>query len=87
MAELLTVSELAAELRVGLTTIYTMNTHGGGPKLIRLPSGQVRYRRADVDEWLAGRTESVTPARTNNNPKPLLIPRTNLQRRGRPRTG
>jgi excisionase family DNA binding protein len=49
---LLTVADLADYLRVSVNTIYQWNYKGTGPKPI--PVGKyVRYRRTDVERWLA----------------------------------
>ncbi|MCW0216398.1 MAG: helix-turn-helix domain-containing protein [Pseudonocardia sp.] len=49
--ELLTVKELAAELKVSVSTVQHWVTDGRGPKRIRV-GRHVRYRRSDLNEWL-----------------------------------
>jgi excisionase family DNA binding protein len=49
--ELLTVAELAAELRVPKTTIYKWRANRSGPRATRVGK-YLRFARADVDEWL-----------------------------------
>lgn len=49
---LLTVSDLADYLRVPVNTVYQWNYKGTGPKPFKVGK-YVRYRRADVDRWLA----------------------------------
>jgi excisionase family DNA binding protein len=50
----LTPEELAEKFRVPLETVYKWNKTGKGPRRLRI-GRHVRYRVADVDEWLAGR--------------------------------
>jgi excisionase family DNA binding protein len=53
--EKLTVSELCAELKVSRSTFYDWRQKGCGPRCIRLPNGDLRIRRRDLDEWLGAR--------------------------------
>lgn len=53
---LLTTDELADELRVPKQTIYHWRKQGGGPPALRIGRG-LRYRRGDVDEWLASQVD------------------------------
>lgn len=50
----LSPQDLADEFRVPLTTVYRWNTTGTGPATIRV-GRHVRYRRADVERWVATR--------------------------------
>jgi excisionase family DNA binding protein len=55
------VDDVAAYLGVPRTTVYRWNYRGEGPPYIRVGK-HARYRRADVEAWLAGRTHrSPTP--------------------------
>ena len=54
--EKLTVRELCAELKISRSTFYDWRQKGRGPRCIRLPNGDLRIRRPDLDEWL-GRQE------------------------------
>ena len=49
--ELLTVQELAALLKVPVSTVYSWRHLGVGPRGIRV-GRYVRYRRADVEAFL-----------------------------------
>lgn len=49
--ELLTIDELAAELKVPPGTIYQWNYRGTGPRPLKV-GRHVRYRRGEVDRWL-----------------------------------
>lgn len=53
--EFLTPEELAEMLGVPLQTIYRWNYVGSGPPVIHL-GRRVRYRRADVEQWIDSRT-------------------------------
>ena len=49
--ELLTTVEAAAHLRLSPRTLERYRVNGEGPKYLKLER-TVRYRRADLDEWL-----------------------------------
>ncbi|MEV6816691.1 helix-turn-helix domain-containing protein, partial [Micromonospora sp. NPDC051296] len=44
--ELLTVPEVLAELRVSRSTWFYWRQTGKGPRVIKLPNGQLRVRRS-----------------------------------------
>jgi excisionase family DNA binding protein len=50
--EKLTVRELCTELKVSRSTFYDWRQKGRGPRCIRLPNGDLRIRRRDLDAWL-----------------------------------
>ncbi len=52
--EVLTTSEAAQYLRLGKPTLDRFRITGEGPSFCKL-GGAVRYRRADLDEWLERR--------------------------------
>ena len=54
MVALLTAREVAELLGVSAETTLRW-TRAGKLPAIRLPSGAIRYREADIDEWLAAR--------------------------------
>ncbi len=57
-AEILTVQEVAALLKVADKTVYTMAQQGELPAFkVR---GQWRLRRSDLDEWIGQQTQSVS---------------------------
>ena len=56
---LLTVAQVVDELRVPRSTYYRWRQLGIGPKSIKLPNGQVRIRRADLDAWLSRHEEDA----------------------------
>jgi excisionase family DNA binding protein len=49
----LTIAELCAELGVARSTFYDWRAKGAAPRSMKLPNGEVRIRRADLDAWLA----------------------------------
>jgi excisionase family DNA binding protein len=46
-----TPEELAEYLGVTLHCVYAWSSKGGGPRVLRV-GARLRYRPADVDEWL-----------------------------------
>ncbi|MFK3981278.1 helix-turn-helix transcriptional regulator [Micromonospora sp. NPDC050397] len=50
--ELLTVPEVLAELRVPRSTWYYWRQVGKGPRVIKLPNGELRVRRSALGQWL-----------------------------------
>ena len=55
----LTISEVVAELRVPRSTFYYWRQLGRGPRAIKLPNGDVRIRRRDLDSWVSGLEEGA----------------------------
>lgn len=53
--EFVTRQELASELRVTCQALSAMAMRGEGPTFVKVGRA-VRYRRVDVESWLAGRT-------------------------------
>lgn len=51
---LLTISQVVEELGVSRATFYRWRAIGRGPRCIRLPGGQLRIRRSDLDRFLGG---------------------------------
>ncbi|WP_158893361.1 helix-turn-helix transcriptional regulator [Amycolatopsis anabasis] len=47
----LTVSEFLTEFRVARSTWYDWRAKGTAPRCIKLPNGQLRIRRADLERW------------------------------------
>ena len=52
----LTVAEVCAELQVPRSTWEKWRQRDVAPKAIRLPNGQLRIRRAWLDEWISERS-------------------------------
>ncbi|MFD3822326.1 helix-turn-helix transcriptional regulator [Streptomyces sp. NPDC058625] len=51
--KMLKLSEVLAELGMSRAAFYRMRARGTAPKLIKLPNGQLRCRRSDLDSWWA----------------------------------
>lgn len=51
------IKDLAAELDIPVTTIYQWRSRGLAPRGARF-GRTVRFRRADVDAWIAERLEA-----------------------------
>jgi excisionase family DNA binding protein len=54
--ELMTVEEVAAYLRVPVGTLYQWHYLGTGPACAKI-GRHLRYRRADVEAWVAERVQ------------------------------
>lgn len=65
--EILTVIEVAALLKVADKTVYTMVQQGELPAF--KVSGQWRFRRTDIDEWMASQV-ARTPKKTEGPRRP-----------------
>jgi predicted DNA-binding transcriptional regulator AlpA len=52
-SNLLTISEVIAEIRVPRATFYRWRQLRKGPRSIKLPNGDVRIRRSELERWLA----------------------------------
>ncbi|WP_235970112.1 helix-turn-helix transcriptional regulator [Microlunatus kandeliicorticis] len=57
----MSLSDLSELLGVPLTTLYAWRHRGEGPAGYRI-GGHVRFRRVDVEAWLASCAESSSPA-------------------------
>jgi excisionase family DNA binding protein len=57
----LTLSELAARLRVSVQTIYDLRSQGRGPRGFRV-GRELRFRASEIESWLA-RMEEADSAR------------------------
>ncbi|MFI6765629.1 helix-turn-helix transcriptional regulator [Streptomyces sp. NPDC050355] len=55
--KMLKLSEVLAELDMSRAAFYRMRARGLGPRIVKLPNHQIRIRRADLDNWLAGQEE------------------------------
>ncbi|MDI5971872.1 helix-turn-helix domain-containing protein [Streptomyces sp. SL13] len=51
--KLLRLPEVLAELDMSRAAFYRMRARGKGPRVVKLPTGGIRIRRADLDAWLA----------------------------------
>ena len=55
----LTVNEVCDDLQIAQSTFYEWRTKGTGPRCIKLPNGQLRVRRADLESWLDAREDAA----------------------------
>lgn len=56
---LLTLPEVLAELKVPRSTFDDWRKKGLAPRHCKLPNGQLRIRRTDLDSWLSARMEDA----------------------------
>lgn len=49
--EKLKLREVLEEIEMSRAAFYRMRARGKAPKLIKLPNGQLRCRRSDLDAW------------------------------------
>ncbi|MFF7230049.1 helix-turn-helix domain-containing protein [Streptomyces sioyaensis] len=47
----LKLREVLEEIEMSRAAFYRLRARGKAPKLIKLPNGQLRCRRTDLDEW------------------------------------
>jgi predicted DNA-binding transcriptional regulator AlpA len=57
-AEKLTAYQVCTELSISRSTFHFWRQTGKAPRCIKLPNGEMRIRREDLDAWLAAREES-----------------------------
>ncbi|WP_378785327.1 helix-turn-helix transcriptional regulator [Nonomuraea fastidiosa] len=50
---MLTLADLCAELQISRSTFYDWRAKGRAPRCLKLPNGDLRIRRTDLDRWLA----------------------------------
>jgi predicted DNA-binding transcriptional regulator AlpA len=55
----LTVAEVCDDLQIAQSTFYEWRTKGTGPRCIKLPNGQLRVRRTDLESWLDAREDAA----------------------------
>jgi excisionase family DNA binding protein len=55
----LTVAELCAELDISRSTFYEWRSKKRGPRCIKLPNGEIRIRRSELERWLESREEAA----------------------------
>ncbi|MEU6340683.1 helix-turn-helix domain-containing protein [Streptomyces sp. NPDC046977] len=49
----LKLPEVLEEIGMSRAAFYRMRARGQAPRLIKLPNGQIRCRRTDLDTWWA----------------------------------
>jgi predicted DNA-binding transcriptional regulator AlpA len=50
--EALTVPEILAELKISRSTFYDWRAKRKAPRSFRLPNGEIRIKRAELDRWI-----------------------------------
>ncbi|WNM29528.1 helix-turn-helix domain-containing protein [Streptomyces sp. Li-HN-5-11] len=55
----LKLPEVLEEIDMSRAAFYRMRARGKAPKLIKLPNGQIRCRRSDLDAWWASMEENA----------------------------
>ena len=55
------IGDLADELSVPVTTVYQWRSRGHGPRGAKF-GRHVRFRRSDIDAWIARRLDPAEPA-------------------------
>ncbi len=48
----LTIADVCDELGVARSTFYDWRAKGAAPRCFKLPNGEIRVRRVDLDAWL-----------------------------------
>ncbi|MEU9609119.1 DNA-binding protein [Streptomyces sp. NPDC048057] len=56
----LELADVLAEIRMSPSAFYRLRARGEAPRMIKLPNGELRCRRADLDAWWAA-CERETP--------------------------
>lgn len=49
--EKLTVAEFCKEMNISRSTFYEWRMKGRAPRCRKLPNGEIRINRADIDAW------------------------------------
>lgn len=63
-SQLVNEREAAAILNYSVRALQNWRCRGGGPDFVKVSSRSVRYRRADLEKWIADRTVSNTAQAT-----------------------
>ncbi|MEU6420240.1 helix-turn-helix transcriptional regulator [Streptomyces spiralis] len=57
--QMLKLHEVLEEIDMSRAAFYRMRARGQAPRLIKLPNGQLRCRRSDLDAWWASMEENA----------------------------
>ncbi|MEU2505992.1 helix-turn-helix domain-containing protein [Streptomyces sp. NPDC007863] len=49
----LKLPDVLTELRMSRSAFYRLRARGKAPRCFKLPNGQIRVRRSDLDAWFA----------------------------------
>jgi predicted DNA-binding transcriptional regulator AlpA len=55
----LTIAAVCEELDVARRTFYEWRAKGRAPRCIKLPNGELRVRRIDLETWIESRYEDA----------------------------
>lgn len=55
----LKLPEVLHEINMSRAAFYRLRARGMAPKCIKLPNGQIRVRRRDLDAWLSAYEETA----------------------------
>jgi predicted DNA-binding transcriptional regulator AlpA len=50
--EMMRLPEVLAELRVSKSTFYEWRAKGRAPRCLKLPNGDLRVRRSELNRWI-----------------------------------
>lgn len=53
-ARMLKLPEVLTEINMSRAAFYRLRARGQAPRLSKLPNGEIRVRRTDLDAWLDG---------------------------------
>lgn len=56
----LKLPEVLDEIGMSRSAFYRMRARGKAPRCIRLPNGQIRVRRSDLDAWWATNCQDLS---------------------------
>ncbi|MEU0286551.1 helix-turn-helix domain-containing protein [Streptomyces sp. NPDC006147] len=56
---MLTLAEVCEELAISRSTFYDWRTKHRAPRCIKLPNGDLRIRRSDLEDWLYDREDAA----------------------------
>lgn len=66
-AGLLTPKQVAESVGISTSTLKRLRQRGEGPRAIRVTIRTIRYRKADVEEWLSERASNQHRMRGSAN--------------------
>ena len=55
----LTIAQVCDELNVSRSTFYDWRAKGKAPRCIKLPNGEIRVRRTELDRWIRACEEAA----------------------------
>lgn len=59
-SENLTLAQFCAEHQVARSTFYSWRATGKAPRCVKLPNGEIRIRRSEVERWLDNLEEAAS---------------------------